>query len=74
MRNAPQVETREISDSELDNVSGGISVSGGVQLDGVNDLLYTATSALPSLPVGDVVGLVTGAAGSLSGVTGLAGI
>ena len=71
MRNTPQVETREISDSELDNVSGGLSVSGGVQVDGLNNLLSTATSALP---VGEVLGLVSGATGTLTGLTGIAGL
>ncbi|MBY8876386.1 type A2 lantipeptide [Actinacidiphila acidipaludis] len=74
MRNTPQVETREISDTELDGVSGGISISGGAQIDGLDTLVGSATSALPSLPVGEVVGLVTGAAGTLTGVTGIAGI
>jgi hypothetical protein len=67
----PQVETREISDSDLDNVSGGVSVSGGVAVDGVGDLLDDVTAALP---LGHVVGLVTGATGTLSGVTGVAGL
>jgi len=74
MRNTPQVETREISDSELDNVSGGLSVSGGLQVDGLEGLISTASSALPALPVGEVVGLVTGAASTLTGVTVIAGL
>lgn len=70
----PQVETREISDSDLDNVSGGVSVSGGVQVDGLDTLVSEATYALPSLPVDQVFGLVSGASSSLTGVTGLAGL
>jgi hypothetical protein len=70
----PQVETREISDSDLDNVSGGVSVSGGVTVDGLDTLVNEAACALPSLPVGQVVGLVSGATSTLSGVTGLAGL
>jgi hypothetical protein len=57
MRNSAQVETREISDSDMDNVSGGVSVyggagigfvgvSGGVDVDGVEKLVGTAESAL----------------------------
>jgi hypothetical protein len=74
----PQVETREISESDLDNISGGLSVSGGVSggvaVEGVNNLLSTVTYALPAVPVGEVVGLAGGATSALSGVTGLAGI
>jgi hypothetical protein len=54
MRNdfTPQVETREIADSDLDNVSGGL-------LDGV---VYTVESVLPvKLPLVDTAaGLVGG--------------
>lgn len=67
----PRVETREISDNDLDNVSGGVSVYGGAQVDGLDTLISEAAYALPSLPVGQVVGLVGGAGSSLTGVTGL---
>ena len=72
MRNdsTPQIETREMSDSDLDGISGGLGVSGGVQIDGLEGLVSQATAAMPALPVGQVLGLVNGAAGSLSGVTG----
>ncbi|MFJ8309899.1 MULTISPECIES: type A2 lantipeptide [unclassified Streptomyces] len=68
MNNAPQVETLEISDADLDNVSGGLV---GTALGNVND---TADSILP---VSGIVGSVTGLVGSATGVntgvvTGLA--
>lgn len=62
----PQVETREISDSDLDNVSGGLlgPVAG--------DALGTVDSVAP---VSEVAGTVTGATGvDTSKITGLAGI
>ena len=71
---SPQVETREISDSDLDNVSGGVGISGGINVDGLDTLVSEATFAVPSLPIGQVMGMVTGATGTLSGVTGLAGL
>jgi hypothetical protein len=73
MRN--DIETREIADAELDNVSGGVAgvsvqgavgpVAGGAQV-GVADValpvgLDTVTSALPQ--VSGVAGTVTGLAG-----------
>lgn len=70
----PQVETREISDSDLDGVSGGVSISGGVSVDGLDTLVSEVTSAASMLPVGQVVGLVSGATSTLTGVTGLAGL
>jgi hypothetical protein len=71
MRN--DIETREIADTELDSVSGGMGVtlqgaagpvSGGAQVD-VNGVslpvgLDTVTSALPQVPG---LGTVTGLAG-----------
>jgi hypothetical protein len=76
MRNfTPQVETAEIADSDLDSISGGVGVSGGfsagVGVDGVADLVSTATNALP---LGQVTGLVSGATSTLTGLTGLTGI
>lgn len=66
----PQVETREISDSDLDDVSGG--VLGSV----VGTAVSTADSIAPvSETVDTVNGTVTGATGiDTSQVTGLAGL
>ncbi|MDJ0345182.1 hypothetical protein QMK19_32090 [Streptomyces sp. H10-C2] len=68
MRNdfTPQVETREISDNDLDNVSGGVGVgfSGGVGVNGLEGLVGTATSALP-------IGAVTGLVPAVTGIAGL---
>lgn len=62
----PQVETREISDSELDGVSGGI-------LGPVLQSVWTIDSVLPS--VSDVTGLVTGITGvNTAPITGIAGL
>jgi hypothetical protein len=66
--NTPQVETREISDSDLDNISGGVGI--GIGLDGL-PLVSQLTSALP---LGQVTGLVSGLTGTLTGATGLSGI
>ena len=76
MRNfTPQVETAEIADSDLDSISGGVGVSGGfsagVGVDGLSDLVSTASSILP---IGQVTGLVSGATGTLTGLTGITGI
>jgi len=61
-----QVETREISDSELDNVSGGL-------LGPVVQTIWTVDSVLPS--VSDVTGLVSGVSGvDTTPLTGLAGL
>ncbi|WP_329449860.1 hypothetical protein OG894_03480 [Streptomyces sp. NBC_01724] len=63
----PQVETSEISDTDLDNVSGGLTisgaaafplggVSGGVSVDGPGEIL----AALPlGLPLPQVAGGAT---------------
>jgi hypothetical protein len=64
MRNdfTPQVETREIADSDLDNISGGI-------LGLVGDVVGTAESVLPvSLPLAQVTGLVGQATGLVAGL------
>jgi hypothetical protein len=59
----PQVETREIADSELDGVSGGI-------LGPVLDTVWTVDSMLPA--VSDVAGLATSATGlDIAPLTGL---
>ncbi|MEV0981396.1 type A2 lantipeptide [Streptomyces sp. NPDC049915] len=59
MNSTPQVETVEISDAELDNVSGGLSVNA----------LNTVTGAVNG--VAPVAGLVDTAVGTVEGVTGL---
>ena len=58
------IETLEISDSELDGVSGGIAsasvnVAGYGACVGVGDVLGTAEAQLPTLPVGQFTGLVS---------------
>ncbi|MEU0005148.1 type A2 lantipeptide [Streptomyces sp. NPDC006314] len=59
MNSTPQVETLEISDAELDNVSGGLSVNA----------LNTVTGAVNGVaPVSGLVGTVVG---TVEGVTGL---
>lgn len=61
MRNdfTPQVETREIADSDLDNVSGGVGLGVGVDGLSVGDIVGTAESVLPvSLPLSTVTGLL----------------
>ncbi|MFE2426130.1 hypothetical protein ACFXJ5_05145 [Streptomyces sp. NPDC059373] len=56
----PQVETREIADADLDNVAGGIAISGGattglvglsggVSVDGLDEALGAVAPAL-SIP------------------------
>ncbi|MFE8945140.1 type A2 lantipeptide [Streptomyces sp. NPDC007856] len=59
MNSTPQVETVEISDTELDNVSGGLSVN----------TLNSVTGAVNG--VAPVSGAVTTAVGTVEGVTGL---
>ncbi|MEU6549447.1 type A2 lantipeptide [Streptomyces sp. NPDC046915] len=59
MNSTPQVETVEISDAELDNVSGGLSVNA----------LNSATGALNG--IAPVSGLSDTAIGTVEGVTGL---
>ncbi|MEV5007965.1 MULTISPECIES: type A2 lantipeptide [unclassified Streptomyces] len=59
MNSTPQVETVEISDAELDNVSGGLSVNA----------LGTATGLVDS--VVPVSGVVDTAVGTVEGATGL---
>ncbi|MFF8726753.1 type A2 lantipeptide [Streptomyces sp. NPDC015171] len=59
MNSTPQVETVEISDAELDNVSGGLSVNA----------LNTVTGAVNGLA--PVSGLVDTVVGTVEGVTGL---
>ena len=59
MNSTPQVETVEISDAELDNVSGGLSVNA----------LGTVTGLVDG--IAPVSGLVGTAVGTVEGVTGL---
>ncbi|MEV7393101.1 MULTISPECIES: type A2 lantipeptide [Streptomyces] len=59
MNSTPQVETVEISDAELDNVSGGLSLNA----------LGTVTGLVDG--VAPVSGLVNTAIGTVEGVTGL---
>lgn len=71
MNFTPQVETAEISDSDLDTISGGLH---SAVADGV---VGNATSTLDSVaPVSGIVGTVVGTAESATGlntgaVTGL---
>ncbi|MFI5683303.1 type A2 lantipeptide [Streptomyces sp. NPDC051636] len=59
MNSTPQVQTAEISDAELDSVSGGLSVNA----------LNSATGALNG--IAPVSGLVDTVVGTVEGVTGL---
>ncbi|MDO0924521.1 type A2 lantipeptide [Streptomyces sp. TG1A-8] len=59
MNSTSRVETAEISDAELDNVSGGLSVNA----------LATVTGAVNG--VVPVAGLVDTAVGTVEGATGL---
>ncbi|CAM5593544.1 type A2 lantipeptide [Streptomyces aurantiogriseus] len=59
MNSTPQVETVEIADADLDNVSGGLSVNA----------LGTVTGLVDG--VAPVSGLLDTAVGTVEGVTGL---
>ncbi|GGL63581.1 hypothetical protein GCM10010129_04100 [Streptomyces fumigatiscleroticus] len=59
MNSAPQVATAEISDAELDNVSGGLAVNAVGAVTGVVD------------GIAPVSGLVNTVVGTVEGVTGL---
>jgi hypothetical protein len=59
MNSTPQVETVEIADTELDNVSGGLAINA----------LNTVTGVVDS--VAPVTGLVNGVVDTVEGVTGL---
>lgn len=62
----PQVETREISDSDLDGISGGI-------LGPVLETVWSIDAMLPT--VSDVTGAATSATGlNVAPLTGLAGL
>ena len=72
MRNTtPQVETRELADGDLDNISGGVGLGLGIDGLGLTDALAPVTNILP---VGQVTGLVGGATNTLTGMTSLAGL
>ncbi|MET7857593.1 type A2 lantipeptide [Streptomyces sp. NPDC005318] len=59
MNHTPQVETLEISDNDLDNVSGGL----------VGTLLGNVTGTVDAIaPVSGIAGSVTGLASSVTGV------
>jgi len=59
MSNAPQVATQEISDADLDNVSGGLL--GGA----ISTVVGTADSIAP---VSGIIGTATGIVGSATGL------
>ncbi|MET9256283.1 type A2 lantipeptide [Streptomyces sp. NPDC048182] len=59
MNSTPQVQTAEISDAELDNVSGGLNVNAVGTVTGLVD------------GVAPVSGLVDTVVGTVQGVTGL---
>ncbi|WP_406463682.1 type A2 lantipeptide [Streptomyces sp. NBC_01622] len=70
MNSTPQVETVEISDAELDNVSGGLSlnalgtvtglVDGVVPVSGLADSVIGTVEGTTGLSVAPVTGLVAG--------------
>ncbi|MET7287924.1 type A2 lantipeptide [Streptomyces sp. NPDC005573] len=59
MNSTPQVETVEISDAELDNVSGGLA------LNALNTVTGVVNGVAPVTPIVDSV------VGTVEGVTGL---
>ncbi|MEK9522983.1 hypothetical protein ACIOMM_31380 [Streptomyces sp. NPDC087908] len=72
MRN--DIETREIADAELDAVSGGLGISGGLAgavVGDVSTVLGTVTSLQTVQGVQALPGVVTGLAGVNVGVAGL---
>ena len=67
----PQVETREISDSDLDGVSGGVGIL-GLDVSGVTSPVLSATGSLLPSGVGQTLSQVTSLVPGQ--VTGLAGL
>ncbi|MEU7134262.1 hypothetical protein [Streptomyces sp. NPDC046261] len=68
------LETREIADAELDAVSGGVSISGGLLgavTGDVHNVLGTVTSLQTVQAAPGVVGQVEGIVGVQAGVAGL---
>jgi hypothetical protein len=66
MRNdfTPQVETAEIADAELDNISGGVASASASAFGygagvATGDVVGTAESIAATLPVSQVAGLAT---------------
>ncbi|MFI6771228.1 hypothetical protein [Streptomyces sp. NPDC050355] len=66
MRNGftPEIDASEISDSELDSISGGLASFGGEIAGhgatvGIGDAAGTAQSLAPAMPASPVDGLVT---------------
>ncbi|MFE0254580.1 hypothetical protein [Streptomyces sp. NPDC059010] len=55
MSNTSRIETREIADTELDNVAGGLSVSGSVE--GLTATFEQGPNGLPVLTGGSVKSL-----------------
>lgn len=52
MSNTSRIETREIADTDLDNVSGGLSVSGS--LDGLTATFAPGPNGVPVLTGGGI--------------------
>ncbi|WP_037607014.1 hypothetical protein [Streptacidiphilus rugosus] len=73
----PQVETREIDDTDLDGVAGGIGLAGGVRLGGgigVTGLSDTLGAVGSAVPVGGLLNTATGLTGLTAPVNSLTGI
>ena len=70
MNSAPQVQTAEISDADLDNVSGGLSISANVSPTSVSSSeLLAEVDSVKATPLG-LVGGVLGALPTNVGVNG----
>lgn len=55
MSNSSRIETREIADTDLDNVAGGLSVSGS--LDGLTATFAPGPGGIPVLTGGSIKSL-----------------
>jgi hypothetical protein len=77
MSNTPQIETAEISDAELDNVSGGVGASlpmglGGVDVTpGPGGVAASASAGVPG--VGGISGTLNAGMPAIEGANGLVG-